>query len=50
MVLLVSFIDCFVSLSIEKKKHPWVKGIQFYSNEGPGPFSRGDNNKSVKIY
>ena len=23
-------------------KHPWMKGIQFSSNEGPRPFSRGD--------
>ena len=24
-------------------KHPWVKGIQFCSEEGPCPFLRGDN-------
>ena len=24
-------------------KHPWVKGIQVCSNEGPHPFPRGDN-------
>ena len=24
-------------------KHPWGKGIQFSSNEGPRPFPRGDN-------
>ena len=23
-------------------KHPWVMGIQVYSNEGSHPFSRGD--------
>ena len=23
-------------------KHLWVKGIQVYSNDGPGPFPRGD--------
>ena len=26
-------------------KHPWVKGIQVYSNEGPHLFPRGDNSK-----
>jgi hypothetical protein len=26
-----------------------VKGIQFYSNKGPGPFQRGDNHKNVKM-
>jgi hypothetical protein len=29
--------------------HPWVKGIQVCSNEGPGLFQRGDNYKNVKI-
>ena len=24
-------------------KHPWVKGTQVYSNEGPRLFPRGDN-------
>ena len=28
--------------------HPWVKGIQFCSNEGPCPLLRGDNNEKVK--
>ena len=23
--------------------HPWLKGIQICSNEGPCPFPRGDN-------
>jgi hypothetical protein len=26
-----------------------VKGIQVYSNKGPGPFQRGDNYKNVKM-
>jgi hypothetical protein len=26
-----------------------MKGIQVYSNKGPGPLQRGDNHKSVKI-
>ena len=30
-------------------KHPWVKGIQVCSNEGPYPFPRGDNYKIAKI-
>jgi hypothetical protein len=25
-----------------------VKGIQFYSNKGPGPLQRGDNHKNEK--
>ena len=28
--------------------HPWVKGMQVCSNEGPRPFSRGDNFEIVK--
>ena len=31
-------------------KHPWVMGIQFFSNEGPRPFPRGDNYEIVKMY
>ena len=31
-------------------KHPWVKGIQVCSNEGPRPFPRGDNYEIVKIH
>ena len=31
------------------KKHPWVEGIQFCSNEGSRPFPRGDNRKKVKL-
>ena len=31
-------------------KHPLVKGIQVCSNEGPGPFPRGDNYEIVKIH
>ena len=30
--------------------HPWVKGIQVYSNEGPCPFPRGDNYEIAKIH
>ena len=30
--------------------HPWVKGIQFYTNEGPHSFPRGDNNQIAKIH
>jgi hypothetical protein len=26
-----------------------VKGIQVYSNEGPGSLQRGDNHKNVKM-
>ena len=40
-------------LSISPKlgtKHPWVKGIQVCSNEGPRPFPRGDNYEIVKIH
>ena len=31
-------------------KHPWVKGIQVCSIEGPAPFSRGDNCEIVRIH
>ena len=31
-------------------KHPWVKGIQVCSNEGPSPFPRGDNYQIAKIH
>ena len=31
-------------------KHPWVKGIQVRTNEGPRPFQRGDNYKTAKIH
>ena len=30
-------------------KHPWVKGIQVCSNEGPQPLTRGDNYEIAKI-
>ena len=30
--------------------HPWIKGIQGYSNEGPHPFPGGDNYEIVKIH
>ena len=29
--------------------HPWVKGLQVCSNEGPGSLQRGDNHKNAKI-
>ena len=29
--------------------HPWVKGLQVCSNEGPGPLQRGDNHENAKI-
>jgi hypothetical protein len=28
--------------------YPWVKGIHVCSNEGSGPFQRGDNHNTVK--
>ena len=31
-------------------KHPWVKEIQVYSNEGPRPFPRADNYEIAKIH
>ena len=31
-------------------KHPWIKGIKIYSNEGPHPFPREDNYEIVKIH
>ena len=30
-------------------KHPWVKGIQVCSNEGPRPSQRGDNWEMIKL-
>ena len=30
--------------------HPWVKGIQVCSNEGPFPFPKADNCKIAKIH
>ena len=52
------YIDKFKNLSrstglISTKldtKHPWVKGILDYSNEGPLLFPRGDNYEIVKIH
>ena len=32
------------------RKHSWVKGIQLYFNEGPLPFSMGDNKEIAKIH
>jgi hypothetical protein len=29
--------------------HPWVKGIQNFTNEGPGPLQRGDNHKNATM-
>ena len=31
-------------------KHPWLKGTQICSNEGPRPFLRGDNSEIAKIH
>ena len=31
-------------------KHPWEKGLQFCSNEGPRPFTREDNHEITKIH
>ena len=31
-------------------KHPWVKGTQVCSNEGPGPIPRGNNKEIAKIH
>jgi hypothetical protein len=28
--------------------HPWVKGFQNCTNEGPVPLQRGDNHKNAK--
>jgi hypothetical protein len=40
----------FFSNSIKlNTNYPWVKGIQFCSNKGPGPFQRGDNHKNIKM-
>ena len=29
------------------QKHPWLNRIQVYSNEGPDPFPRGDDNEKA---
>ena len=29
--------------------HPWVKGLQVCSNEGPGFLQRGDNHENAKV-
>jgi hypothetical protein len=29
--------------------YPWLKGIQVYSNKGPGLLQRGDNHKNMKM-
>ena len=31
-------------------KHPWVDGIEIFTNKGPRPFLRGDNSKLINIY
>ena len=31
-------------------KHPYIKGIQVCSNEGPHLFPRGDDSKIAKIH
>jgi hypothetical protein len=30
--------------------HPWVKEILNFSNKGPGPLQRGDNDKNANIW
>ena len=38
------------TISIKRgTKHPWLNGIQAYSNKGQRPFPRGDNNQIAKI-
>jgi hypothetical protein len=32
------------------RNHPWMKEILDYTNKGPGPLRRGDNNKNTKIW
>ena len=40
-----------VSISTKlSKMHPWVKGIQICSNDGPRSFPGGDNNQIAKIH
>jgi hypothetical protein len=29
--------------------YPWMKGVRFCSNKGPGPLQRGDNHKNIKM-
>jgi hypothetical protein len=29
--------------------HPWVNRIQNCTNQGPGPFQRGDNHNNAKM-
>jgi hypothetical protein len=38
------------TISIELgTNHPWVKGIQVYSNKGSGLLQTGDNDKNAQI-
>ena len=56
LIVVVVVVNIFISFSrttvpISTKlgiKHPFVKGIQVYSNEGPCPFPRRDNYQIVK--
>ena len=34
----------------QSTKHPWLNGFQFCSNEGPQPFTWGDNYKIAKLH
>ena len=31
-------------------QHPWVDGIQIFTNKGSHPISRGDDSKIIKMY
>ena len=47
----VNVQDCILLISLVfGTKHPWMKGIQNYSNEGPRPFPGADNYKIAKIH
>ena len=49
----IEFYEIHVCRKILTKlgtKHPWLKGIQVCSNEGPRPLRRGDNYEKVKIH
>ena len=57
VVVVVLYFHIFffsrITVSISTKlgtKHPWVTRIKVSSNEGPQPFSRGDDNGIAKIY
>jgi hypothetical protein len=37
-----------ISIKVDTN-HPWVKGILNFSNKGPGPLQRRDNNKNTNM-